>query len=281
MDTGAGSIYLETEINTATPQKLRLMLIAGALRHARRTLGLWEEGNFEAALESLIRCRDIVAELLNRLAGQGAAVVVFDVLFAEPDQTSPEPPTAQMSQADPDAGNVNVPGRTSHDAIFARASWDAPTAVADKKTFRGNVSAAYSFAVQAVEVEVDVETGAVRVVDLVAADDVGRPLNPMAVEGQIAGAIAQGTGYAMYEELVRDRGRLLNGNLADYTVPTAASLVTALSLSAMAIGAAYGAIALGVGFTVLGIVVAGLGYALLGLITPELAQRFGVQPVAR
>jgi flagellar protein FliS len=64
MDTGAGSIYLETEINTATPQKLRLMLIAGALRHARRTLDLWEEKNFEAALESLIRCRDIVAELL-------------------------------------------------------------------------------------------------------------------------------------------------------------------------------------------------------------------------
>jgi hypothetical protein len=48
----------------------------------------------------------------------------------------------------------------------------------------------------------------------------------------------------------------------------------------MAIGASYGAIALGVGFTVLGIVVAGLGYALLGLITPAVARRFGVQPVA-
>ncbi len=48
----------------------------------------------------------------------------------------------------------------------------------------------------------------------------------------------------------------------------------------MAIGAAYGAIALGVGFLVLGIVVAGLGYALLGLITPAVAQRFGLQPVA-
>ena len=45
-------------------------------------------------------------------------------------------------------------------------------------------------------------------------------------------------------------------------------------------GASYGAIALGVGFTVLGIVIAGLGYALLGLITPAVAQRFGVQPVA-
>ena len=65
-------------------------------------------------------------------------------------------------------------------------------------------------------------------------------------------------------------------NQARNTQLTAASLVTSLSLSAMAIGA----IALGVGFTVLGIVVAGLGYALLGLITPAVAQRFGVQPVA-
>ena len=69
-------------------------------------------------------------------------------------------------------------------------------------------------------------------------------------------------------------------NQARNTQLTAAGLVTSLSLSAMAIGAAYGAIALGLGFTVLGIVVAGLGYALLGLITPALAQRFGVQPVA-
>jgi hypothetical protein len=69
-------------------------------------------------------------------------------------------------------------------------------------------------------------------------------------------------------------------NQARNTQLTAASLVTSLSLSAMAIGAAYGAIALGVGFTVLGIVIAGLGYALLGLITPEVARRFGVQPVA-
>jgi hypothetical protein len=69
-------------------------------------------------------------------------------------------------------------------------------------------------------------------------------------------------------------------NQARNTQLTAAGLVTSLSLSAMAIGASYGAIALGVGFTVLGIVVTGLGYALLGLITPGVAQRFGLHPVA-
>ena len=68
-------------------------------------------------------------------------------------------------------------------------------------------------------------------------------------------------------------------NQARNTQLTAASLVTSLSLSAMAIGASYGAIALGVAFFLLGLVVAGLGYALLGLITPEVARRFGLQPV--
>ncbi len=69
-------------------------------------------------------------------------------------------------------------------------------------------------------------------------------------------------------------------NQARNTQLTAASLVTSLSLSAMAIGASYGASLLGVAFTLLGLVIAGLGYALLGLITPAVAQKFGLQPVA-
>jgi hypothetical protein len=48
----------------------------------------------------------------------------------------------------------------------------------------------------------------------------------------------------------------------------------------MAIGASYGAILLGVAFTLLGLVIAGLGYALLGLITPAVAQKYGLHPVA-
>lgn len=68
-------------------------------------------------------------------------------------------------------------------------------------------------------------------------------------------------------------------NGARNTQLTAAGLVTSLSLSAMAIGVSYAAIALGLAFAFLGLVVAGLGYALLGLITPELAEKYGFQPV--
>ena len=69
-------------------------------------------------------------------------------------------------------------------------------------------------------------------------------------------------------------------NSARDTQLTASGLVTSLSLSAMAIGISYGAILLGIAFTLLGLVVAGLGYALLGLITPEVAERFGIKPIA-
>jgi CO/xanthine dehydrogenase Mo-binding subunit len=111
--------------------------------------------------------------------------------------------------------------RRNGEGIFTRATYDAPTVMADKQTFYGNVAPAYSFAAQAVEVEVDTETGQVRVVDLVAADDVGRALNPLAVEGQIHGAVTQGLGFALFEGLAMEGGRLVNGNLADYTLPTA------------------------------------------------------------
>src|SRR5688572_16228566 len=82
------------------------------------------------------------------------------------------------------------------------------------------------------------------------------------------------------DEALKDANGKPVANQARNTQLTAASLVTSLSLSAMAIGASYGAIALGVGFTVLGIVVAGLGYALLGLITPAVAQRFGIHSIS-
>jgi hypothetical protein len=82
------------------------------------------------------------------------------------------------------------------------------------------------------------------------------------------------------EEALKDGNGKPVANNARNTQLTASGLVTSLSLSAMALGASYGAMALGLGFLVLGVITAGLGYALLGLITPEMAKRFGLQPVA-
>ena len=74
------------------------------------------------------------------------------------------------------------------------------------------------------EVEVDIETGHVRVLRLVCANDVGRAINPMAVEGQIEGGVQMGLGYALTEEVIVKDGRVLNPNFLDYRLFTAADM---------------------------------------------------------
>jgi xanthine dehydrogenase YagR molybdenum-binding subunit len=79
-----------------------------------------------------------------------------------------------------------------------------------------------SFGAQFAEVEVDIETGVVRVVRIVAVHDAGRIINPTLAESQVEGGIIQGLGYGMFEERVLDpgTGRPLNANTHDYKIPT-------------------------------------------------------------
>jgi aerobic carbon-monoxide dehydrogenase large subunit len=78
----------------------------------------------------------------------------------------------------------------------------------------------------ACEVEIDPETGEVKVVRYTAVDDLGRTINPMIVEGQVHGALAQGIGQALFEHVVYDRqtGQLVSGTFMDYAMPRAADL---------------------------------------------------------
>jgi xanthine dehydrogenase YagR molybdenum-binding subunit len=79
-----------------------------------------------------------------------------------------------------------------------------------------------TFGAQCVEVEVDVETGEVTVLRVVASHDCGRIINPRMVESQVIGAVTQGLGFALTEERVVDShsGVVLNANLEEYKVPT-------------------------------------------------------------
>lgn len=86
---------------------------------------------------------------------------------------------------------------------------------------QGMVYPTFVYATQMVEVEVDTETGEVAILRMVAAHDSGRIINPMLVEGQIAGGIAQGIGMALSEEVLLKEGRTLNPSLSDYFLPTA------------------------------------------------------------
>ncbi len=99
--------------------------------------------------------------------------------------------------------------------------YDPPNELPDFEKGYGNISATYAFGTQGAEVEVDIETGEVKIIRLVAAHDVGKVLNPQTLKGQIYGSLAQGVGYALYEKLESHEGRITNPNFRDYKIPRA------------------------------------------------------------
>ncbi|RLB17227.1 MAG: xanthine dehydrogenase family protein molybdopterin-binding subunit [Deltaproteobacteria bacterium] len=102
--------------------------------------------------------------------------------------------------------------------IVTEAFYDPCNEMIDPRTCKGNLSATYIFGTQGVEVEVDLETGKVKVLHVVAAHDVGRVLSQQAIKGQIYGGVIQGLGYALCEEYKTDKGRNLNPNFLDYKI---------------------------------------------------------------
>jgi CO/xanthine dehydrogenase Mo-binding subunit len=94
------------------------------------------------------------------------------------------------------------------------------TEALDPETGQGRAHAQHAFAAHRAVVDVDVELGLVRVVELATAQDVGRAINPQAVEGQLEGGAAQGLGLALMEEVQVRGGVVRNASFTDYLIPT-------------------------------------------------------------
>jgi len=90
----------------------------------------------------------------------------------------------------------------------------------DPETGHSEPNFSYGYVAQAALVEVDIETGHVRIVDLISADDVGKALNPQQIEGQIEGAVVQAAGYAVLENFVQKDGYVQTQHLSTYLIPT-------------------------------------------------------------
>lgn len=90
----------------------------------------------------------------------------------------------------------------------------------DPQTGKSEPNFAYGYVAQAVAVEVDTETGWVRVLDVISADDVGQAINPQQVEGQIEGAVIQALGYAILENFIQKDGYVQTQHLSTYLIPT-------------------------------------------------------------
>jgi CO/xanthine dehydrogenase Mo-binding subunit len=90
----------------------------------------------------------------------------------------------------------------------------------DDERYQGDAYGAYAWAVYVAEVSVDTRTAEVRVNDFVAVQEVGKVINPVLAAGQIEGGIAQGIGFALYENVVWQEGRMVNNQMTNYVMPT-------------------------------------------------------------
>jgi CO/xanthine dehydrogenase FAD-binding subunit len=107
--------------------------------------------------------------------------------------------------------------------VVGVGDWDNPSDFPDHTRY-GNESGSYNFAAQAAEVEVDRDTGEVKVLEIAAAVDCGTVIHPAAAEGQVQGAVTQGLGYAMVEYFDWHNGAPTDPNFIDYPIPTPSML---------------------------------------------------------
>ena len=107
-------------------------------------------------------------------------------------------------------------------ALYGRGYWAATDIdLVDWKTGKGNLAHGLDFIATAMEIDVDRETGKVRLIKAVHGDDAGQPINPTLLEGQVNGGSAHMAGHALFEESLYDeKGRALNYNWRDYRQPT-------------------------------------------------------------
>ncbi len=103
------------------------------------------------------------------------------------------------------------------DLLAVRGYCD-PASIVPDPMGHGSIAEAYAFIAQAVEIEVNKETGEFKVLRVVSCHDSGRIINPLAAEGQVEGAVAQGLGYALSEVIIRRGGRILNPNFTNYNM---------------------------------------------------------------
>jgi CO/xanthine dehydrogenase Mo-binding subunit len=109
--------------------------------------------------------------------------------------------------------------------LKAYARYEAPGDVHwDDEKYRGEAYAAFAWAVYVAEVTVDLTTYAVTVDDFVALQEVGKILHPVLAKGQITGGVAQAIGFALYEKVVWQNGRMINNQMTNYIMPTSVDL---------------------------------------------------------
>ncbi|MEA2289248.1 MAG: aerobic carbon-monoxide dehydrogenase large subunit [Solirubrobacteraceae bacterium] len=161
----------------------------------------------------------------SAVCGGGALAVAGDELRRRLIDDAAERLEASSADLELAGGRVTVRGSPSRGVSVAELTADATDGRYDVDAAFDSPTTVYPYATHACVVEVDAGTGEVRVLRYVVAEDCGRVINPLIVEGQAHGAIAQGIGGTLHEALHYDQqGQLVTASLLDYLIPTAADL---------------------------------------------------------
>jgi CO/xanthine dehydrogenase Mo-binding subunit len=112
--------------------------------------------------------------------------------------------------------------RATHGKVESLCRYEAPPGIQwNDATYHGEAYGAYAWAIYIAQVAVDTITYSAEVEDFWAVQEVGRVLHPVLAKGQIEGGVAQGVGYALYEKVVLQNGRMANNQMTNYIMPTA------------------------------------------------------------
>jgi CO/xanthine dehydrogenase Mo-binding subunit len=230
-------------LRSPSPTLRRGVGIAAAFKNVGFSFGYQENCWAKVELRGAAEIEEAVVYIGSAEVGQGTHTVICQMaagsldlplervrLVASDTATSPgSSGSVSSSRTTLMAGNA-VQGaaeaalerwRDEERPAVAEYTYLAPkTTPFDAETGYGVPNLAYGYVAQTVEVEVDTETGELRILRVVCADDVGKAINPQQVEGQIEGGVVQAVGWATCENLITAGGKVMTPDLSTYLIPT-------------------------------------------------------------
>jgi CO/xanthine dehydrogenase Mo-binding subunit len=229
------------DLRPADPEIKRGTGIASGIKNVGYSFGFPEKATATVELIGKSSVERAVLRIGAAECGQGAHLVLrqicaetlgvplsFVELIAEDSAQAPDAGSASASRLTYVAGRAvqdaaraamrNFPGPRAAATIEFRPAATKPL---DPESGRGIPNFCYGYVSQAVEVEVDVRTGIVRILRIVSVHDVGKAINAQQVEGQIEGALAQGIGFALTEHFQIENGQVRTPHFSTYLLPTA------------------------------------------------------------
>jgi CO/xanthine dehydrogenase Mo-binding subunit len=188
-------------------------------------IGSWISGNAYVTGNATRAAATEVRNKLLDMAAQEMEANVLDLVMEKKSVYVAGSPERRMTYEQLISASIQKRGG---DPIIGEGHWrtmrDEPFHPS-LATTKGRWSENYAFDAQVAEVEVDIETGQVRLMRAVTAHDCGFPINPMMVEGQIDGQVSMALGHALLEEVVMKKGQTLNPNWLEYRMPTIHNMV--------------------------------------------------------